>query len=300
MNEQQQDKEFEAFLAGKSKLKRPYRRLGKEQPPAEVDQRILAAARQVAETRRAELGPRGGWLKPVALAATVLLSFSVVMNIGVDWPEGPEADLPVSARAPATRDAQPAGAEPLSATRAQPQRELGEPAGRIATPDSAAFESAAEMVPEQTGPGGIDLQQTDPDRPATLTAVQPGPAEAEQGNALVIVSAYLAGVDAERAAVRVGPDLFMRKSARLPAATLSGSMADAGTASVAGDEPPDKAATAAAETPPAGDAEALLREVQRLATERNTAEARRVLAEFLARYPEHPVSVTLASEAMQP
>jgi len=31
-------------------------------------------------------GPRGGWLKPATLVATVLLSFSLVMNIVIDAP----------------------------------------------------------------------------------------------------------------------------------------------------------------------------------------------------------------------
>lgn len=55
---------------------------------------------------RADNGPRGGWLKPAALAATVLLSFSLVMNIVIDVPPRYEqvgSDAGAVSREPAGR-----------------------------------------------------------------------------------------------------------------------------------------------------------------------------------------------------
>lgn len=105
MAERNRDKQLDEYLKKDSPLTRAYGGIGREEPPAALDARILAEA-------RAAVGPaRGGkprWLMPLALAATVVLSVGVVMFMARQGagPLPPEA-LPV----PETKTATPPAAE---------------------------------------------------------------------------------------------------------------------------------------------------------------------------------------------
>ena len=82
MTDDPQDKEFERYLAGDSPLSRRYAELGTEGASPELDAQIRAEAERAAKVWYLPLtGPARRWTAPVALAATVLLSFSLVMSI---------------------------------------------------------------------------------------------------------------------------------------------------------------------------------------------------------------------------
>jgi len=90
-------KALDEYLKGDSDVSRRYRELGRDDVPPELDRRVLAAARDAVAnegTRRSRSWLR--WSAPVALAASVVLVVTVVLE------RGPEDELTaVPAAAPA-------------------------------------------------------------------------------------------------------------------------------------------------------------------------------------------------------
>lgn len=84
MNHQNEDAEFEAYLRRRSRLSHRYRELGREAPPGELDNAVLSMAREAQRIREPQ-APESymEWMAPVAFAATVVLVFSVVIQIVV-------------------------------------------------------------------------------------------------------------------------------------------------------------------------------------------------------------------------
>ena len=103
MNPEERDEEMlREFLAGDSPLSRLYRRDAQEQPTAQLDAAILAAARRnLAPKSRVAHGPFARhWVVPASLAAVLVLSVSVVLltpdlvrRPGVDFDDA--ADTPL-------------------------------------------------------------------------------------------------------------------------------------------------------------------------------------------------------------
>jgi hypothetical protein len=87
MNESRDEKILRDYLAGESPLSKRYASLGNEQPPTELDEKILAAASESSKVVPLERAGRR-WGAALAVAATVLLCVSVVVNLSIQ-PEGP-------------------------------------------------------------------------------------------------------------------------------------------------------------------------------------------------------------------
>jgi hypothetical protein len=84
VNQPIDDAEFEAYIRRRSRLSRRYRELGREGPPRDLDDAVLSLAREAHTIHRAETHEIYiGWMAPVAFAATVVLVFSVVLQIVV-------------------------------------------------------------------------------------------------------------------------------------------------------------------------------------------------------------------------
>jgi hypothetical protein len=76
------DEDLDDYLAGNSPVSRGYSALGGEGPSPELDARILAQARRAAKVRSLPVARRKvNWRTPLALAATVIISFSLVMSV---------------------------------------------------------------------------------------------------------------------------------------------------------------------------------------------------------------------------
>lgn len=76
------DEGFDDYLAGNSPVSRGYAALGGEGPSPELDAHILAQARRAAKVRSLPVARRKlNWRTPLALAATVIISFSLVMSV---------------------------------------------------------------------------------------------------------------------------------------------------------------------------------------------------------------------------
>lgn len=132
------DDEFDDFLARRRKLFRAPEQDVLE-PPEEVDRIVLRQAREAIEIRSAPREIRGlGWGAPLALAASLLLAFAVILNVGRPKKEPvPEVtvehvaqrlEYPAAAVPPPAPTAQPvsANALPGPAWRHDPQTWLAE------------------------------------------------------------------------------------------------------------------------------------------------------------------------------
>lgn len=93
--------DLEQYLAGGSRVSRDYEALGQEQPPAALDSRILAEAAAGVGVKKARRRPAFWWLRPAALAATVLVSLSIVVRLG-EFPRL-KSSAPVKSAAPAVQ-----------------------------------------------------------------------------------------------------------------------------------------------------------------------------------------------------
>jgi hypothetical protein len=107
------DAEFEAYIARRSRLSRRYQDLSADFPPKALDDAVLGRARSAIALDRKETPEREvyiRWMAPVAFAATVVLVFTVVLQIVIRPAGAPE---PLADK-PATMDsnASPAAATP--------------------------------------------------------------------------------------------------------------------------------------------------------------------------------------------
>jgi cytoskeletal protein RodZ len=82
VNDPKEEAEFEAYVSRRSRLSLRYRDLSHESPPKELDDAVLSLARAAHSLKR-----QGGrevyirWMAPLAFAATVVLVFTVVLQI---------------------------------------------------------------------------------------------------------------------------------------------------------------------------------------------------------------------------
>ena len=165
------DDELEQYLGRRSQLSREYQALGGDEPPAAVDARVLAEARKaVASQTGWRRRPTLRWLAPVALAATVVLSFSLLFRVG---------EVPVPARDTAVGSAPAPPVPPAGPARLAKEEP---PALAVAPPPAAppvaAFtaESGAPAIVAAERARQESLQDTD------LAAVRRAlPAEAAPG-----------------------------------------------------------------------------------------------------------------------
>jgi hypothetical protein len=82
--EYEYDAEFEAYLRRRVRLDRRFRAFDRLEPPAELDRIIIRQAReaiQVPASVPAFRTPK--WAAPMALAATLLVSFSLLLDVGL-------------------------------------------------------------------------------------------------------------------------------------------------------------------------------------------------------------------------
>jgi len=109
MNDLREERELEAYLAGETPVSKRYGQLADEQPPAELDARILAAA----QTELKVVAMPGRWRRwgaAVGIAATVVLALSLVLQFAIEpmqqamtrkVADEPAVSAPMPARDPA-------------------------------------------------------------------------------------------------------------------------------------------------------------------------------------------------------
>jgi len=85
MSGSERDAEFEAFLRQRSVLSRGQRVARQLEPPEVLDDIVLTQARQAIQSgKQPPLYRAPRWALPVALAATLLLSMSIVLNVSLN------------------------------------------------------------------------------------------------------------------------------------------------------------------------------------------------------------------------
>lgn len=123
------DQLLEDFLAGKGEVSRAYRdgqkQSGKSSAPAQLDDAVLKMAREELDGTARSVRKSMGWQWPVAVAATMVLSFSVLLSIKEDRVASSKALLDV-----APVEAPPQSVEPIAVPEAPPPAMKDERAAR--------------------------------------------------------------------------------------------------------------------------------------------------------------------------
>jgi hypothetical protein len=135
-----------------AKLSARYRELGSEEPPPALDAAILAAAHRAVASRPRSASRR--WMLPVSLAAVLVLSVSITLQVQRERPMGEEYAGP-SGEAPAKRVQETPGSTPKESAM-PPAADQGSTApasapARARAPEVAApVEKRAIAVPVET------------------------------------------------------------------------------------------------------------------------------------------------------
>jgi len=125
MSDSDQDDEFEAYLKRRARIDKGMKSLDRLEPPADLDRIVIGKARkaiQGASPLHTYRAPK--WALPVGLAATILLSFAILLDLGVRAKRN-DASLQAaltetSARASSQTRPEPASPKPQTTTMTSP------------------------------------------------------------------------------------------------------------------------------------------------------------------------------------
>jgi hypothetical protein len=272
------DDEFEDFL----RRKRPiFSRSGEEplEPPAELDRLILRQARDaIQEPKPQRVFRAPGWGMPVALAATLVLAFTVILHTA-NSPERVAGQVAVQNVARSVETAPVGAAVPPAAELAQ-----------AAAAPSANYSRAAEAAAPSDGVIVADLIETEADARAQGVAGDVARARAAAQSAGD--RALVAREEAERyAEPPPGPIPTPTEQAAPASATVMSKSASGAYAPAQAD-----AAEAVARKAPGlspdyrRDSKTWLAEIERLRTAGDTARADAELAEFKRQHRAYATS----------
>src|SRR6185369_5998758 len=94
------DAELEAFLKRRSPMHRRLSDIDHAEPSDELDRLVLNRAREAIDTPSPPLYRSFRWALPIGLAATILVAFTVVLNIDHRGAKGASGASPVAKAAP--------------------------------------------------------------------------------------------------------------------------------------------------------------------------------------------------------
>jgi hypothetical protein len=312
------DKNFAEYLDGKSTISEKYAALPDVDPPAELDAVILAEAARAAKTHSHSATTRS-WVIPVSVAATVMICFSLVLNIlrevpsGIDTDQGMDAIIPTdSFDAPSSmpslagkaRPAAPAGAdEALRQESLRRQLDAGTGAfsenlyelrenatgdRRQSTKAEEAAAPAARLAPlVATPPAQAPQRRADTAITQQLPAGRP--MEAEQlmvlGQMMEVVTGYLHPEATElkelRDALELAADADSLVVLEAEKSAFSGMASSSATKQ--SDRPvPEQAAP--------DEPDSLLQKIVELYAQGQNRAAEEALDEFRQAFPDHPLS----------
>jgi hypothetical protein len=155
------DRELERFLKRQDPLSRAYQELKDEQPSPALDQAVMQRAREALRSQPHERRMRiHGWTALAAIAATVVLSFALVMRIVLE-PELQRESVPYA----------PAG---------QPERGLTAPQALEDHAAPVAESAPAFAVPSTSAPAASSIEKRRPAIEAEIrSTAEQAPAVAE-------------------------------------------------------------------------------------------------------------------------
>jgi len=234
-------------------LSRIYREGAWPEPKRQLDEAILAAARRAARARR-EASLVWRWAPRFALAATVVLTFTVVLRVYQEQPE---------TVSPPVREVRPAARVEQRAAPAAPElkKEAPEPAGQRDQGGQSGFQSNRAQPDAAAGAARADSVQRQPEQakqsPRTFELAIPRERQPEPQP------------EPMRAPLRVQES----------PSTLTAPAAPAPSAGVLRMDARSSASERSAQT--------WLEDIRKLKAQGRTEEAERELAEFKKRYPDY-------------
>ena len=144
------------------KLARRYRELPREEPPAAIDETILAASRRAVASR-----PRSNWMVPTSIAAVLVLGIGVSLRMQMEEP-GVETSVPSSSSSEYPTPA----AEPPPQEEARPEAKPKPEAQPVPAPQaSARAQSSAKATPDAKALARQDAAA--PERARAATPAEP-------------------------------------------------------------------------------------------------------------------------------
>lgn len=169
-------KALDEYLKRDSEISQRYRELGRDEVPPELDRRVLAAAREAVASDSAKRSRSWvRWSAPVALAASVVLVVTVVLERGVQdeavlLPQSVDdvRQVPSRAAGEVARDDQAANA----ADGAKVAEELSRQPGFVAEP---AVAPPPPVAPHAVTAEALAKAEAEPERPGTTYSVSPLP-----------------------------------------------------------------------------------------------------------------------------
>ena len=258
---------------GDEELSHIYRDAEGPRPPQRVDDNILAASQRVASTvrRPAGFGFSRRWGTPVALAATVLVTFTLALMVFER-----ESDRPAKVAPPEPKrtESSPPGPPRAASPEKSPSVDLPRAAPPAAPSPQAATRS--DRVQQHTVETALSGERRATGQPARLPAIPPGVEILRKSEEAKPLPDAQRGFDAQQpirpaqapAAAPAPGANTLRESASAPQGAVSG-LASRVTASEAKER------------------EKWLEDIRRLKSEGKATEAERELAEFKKRYPDY-------------
>jgi hypothetical protein len=255
------DAELEAFLKRRSPMYRRLSDIDHAEPSLEIDRLVLNRAREAIETpRQPPMYRTTRWALPVGLAATILIAFTVVLNI--DRHSSNAAKPVASSVSPAAEAAARLQAAEPPVARAAPVRASAPAEQPQVLSDSSDARRDVDVAKKAEAPAVLAKRSEAPQR--RDAAAKSSAAERSSAS-----DRYLASSNALASNMSVPPP---------PAATAQAPQAAAQA----------QAGAAAAAPDPHATAESWLLEIKRLRAAGKTADANRELAAFRQAYPTHP------------
>jgi hypothetical protein len=277
------DRDLERYLRGDDAVSRAYSELKAERPSPALDQAVLARARDaLRSTGSARPARSQNWPLLTALAATVLLSFGLVMRLALE----PESQVPPASPAQDAVSTLPNQSAPAAESKemASPEPPASMPYGGTARDQDAAASSIEEQRPRieaeirATAKQAPAVPEPVPPPAASPAYAQSAPAESgarsdSQASAPLRQERTSEPAAAER-------DLLRAQKAQAPAAGISSNR-----------EPAALADEQVILTP-----EAWLEDIARLRAAGETEAADRELQRFRNAYPDYDMKL----EALDP
>ena len=148
MSGPEHDPQFEDFLRRRSPMHRRLSDFDHAEPSLELDRLVLSRAREAIEVPAQPPYRATRWAMPVGLAATILIAFTIVLNVGrhernADKRVGSPVTAPTAAAAPAESVAQVDATAPMMAAEASA---ASPPHDAFAEPQQARRERKAETI----------------------------------------------------------------------------------------------------------------------------------------------------------
>ncbi len=272
-------------------LSRIYRDADGPRPPQRVDDNILAASQRVAGSGARPAGARLArrWGTPVALAATVLVTFTLALMMferesGLDAmaPKAPRPDRPAKVAPPEPKrtESSPAGPPRAGGPEKSPPAELPSAAPAPAAPSPPAA-SRSNRVEQRTVETAFSRERRATGQPARVPQVPPGIEILRKSEEAKPLPDAQRAFDAQQ---QVPP--MQAAPAAAPAAE-AGAIRESGltpqrAGAVSGLASRVVVSEAKERTP-----EKWLADIRKLKTEGKATEAERDLAEFKKRYPDY-------------